>query len=49
MSAIVQQIKQDITGLQPVEALRVLAEAFSGKIIFSTSLRSTYSRLLSST
>jgi phosphoadenosine phosphosulfate reductase len=37
MSSSTENIKHLIAGLEPVEALTVLAEAFPGKIIFSTS------------
>jgi len=37
MSAIAENIKQQTTGLEPIEALRLLANTFPGKIIFSTS------------
>lgn len=34
---IVQKLQQDTHGLEPEEALKLLAEKFSGKIVFSTS------------
>ncbi|RYY34388.1 MAG: phosphoadenylyl-sulfate reductase [Sphingobacteriaceae bacterium] len=37
MSELTQYIKQEIAGLEPVEALRRLAEQFPDEVIFSTS------------
>jgi phosphoadenosine phosphosulfate reductase len=37
MSEVAENIKQKTVGLEPVEALSLLANAFPGKIIFSTS------------
>jgi len=37
MSAITQHIKQQTAGLDPVEALKILAETFADEIVFSTS------------
>jgi len=37
MSAQTQHIKQQVAGLDPVEALALLANTFPGKVIFSTS------------
>ncbi|WP_448698906.1 phosphoadenylyl-sulfate reductase [Mucilaginibacter sp. AW1-3] len=37
MSTDINTIKQNIAGLEPVEALKLLAEQYPGKVIFSTS------------
>lgn len=37
MSELINYIKEDISGLEPVEALRKLAEQFPGEVVFSTS------------
>jgi phosphoadenosine phosphosulfate reductase len=37
MSGLAENIKKEITGLNPVEALTLLSDIFHGKIIFSTS------------
>jgi len=37
MSELIEHIKQQTAGLDPVESLRVLAELFPGEIVFSTS------------
>lgn len=37
MSELTQYVKQEIAGLEPVEALRTLAAQFPGEIVFSTS------------
>jgi phosphoadenosine phosphosulfate reductase len=37
MNGATENIKQQTAGLEPVEALRLLADIFPGKIIFSTS------------
>jgi phosphoadenosine phosphosulfate reductase len=37
MSELTEHIKQQIAGLEPVDALAVLADRFAGKIVFSTS------------
>jgi phosphoadenosine phosphosulfate reductase len=37
MSALTEHIKQQITGLDPVQALTLLAEAHPGKVVFSSS------------
>jgi len=37
MNALAEDIKQQITGHDPVDALAILADAFPGKVIFSSS------------
>jgi len=37
MSALTEHIKQQITGLDPVQALTLLAESYPGKVVFSSS------------
>ena len=37
MSALAEHIKQETTGLNPVEALTLLSDIFHGEIVFSTS------------